>query len=415
MNKLKITIFAMMFSLNIIAEEHIQVVPFETATGVTFDDCKPFSMNMVNTNSYTAMEFHLILPEGITLDMSYPFDMNADRFPGVTKRGVFYPNHDYNITNPATGDYYIKIYNTNNEKIDGTEGELLTFYYSVAEDMLPGYYPIKITGAILGVDSHTGIYPEASVSWVKVGSPSANAMLDLGNYAIPSFVEAKIPSKNVIINSVCANLELADGESFLYPSEFTATTASYSRQMTTEWGTVCLPFNVTSNESVEYYAITGIANSMLTIEKYNVLPAGTPALMRKVAGEGVSVVAKNVPVSNNIIEVSDNVNMFGAYSTTKVENANAYYINENKFWQCNDYFYCGPFRAYFSLPPSQANARCYEINYNTTTAISTLTGEDSNMKVEATFDANGIKTSSLKQGINILKLSNGTHQTVIIK
>lgn len=406
----------MLLPLNVaIAEDALQVVPFSTNAGITLDDEECFSMVMTNTHEYTAMEFHLYLPKGMRLDMDYPFDMNPDRFPGVTKRGVFYPNHDYDITNPSEGHYYIKLYNTKLETIGGTDGELLSFYYETDKDMQPGYYLIKVSGAILGVDSHTGIYPETSASWVKIGEPSKNEVLDLGDYDIPSFVQSELPDQNVIINGTCSNLVLTDGEPFVIQNSFTATNVTYSRSMANQWGTIVLPYDVASNDDVAYYVPSGVEDDVLKLTQMDVLPANTPALVEKKNGDSMTATAQNVTVVSDIQDgVNGNITMHGSYTNdTKVTDQNAYYIKNNKFWLNNEYFFIDAFRAYFTVAGAP-QAKSLTISHDDASIIDALTG-NGDVSISEYYDASGARNNNLRKGINIVRLCNGETKKIIVE
>ena len=375
-------------------------------------------MEMVNTHSYTAMQFHLILPEGITLDMDYPFDMNSDRFPGVTKRGVFYPNHDYDITNPSPGDYFIKIYNTALETIDGTEGELLCFYYNVASDIKDGYYQILVSGAILGIDSHNGIYPETSVSYVKVGEPSKNALLDLGSYEIPSFVAEYIPETNVVINGECSNLVLSDGYDFNCTNSFVATDATYSRFLSSSWGTLCLPFALESDATIQYYKLVSVSSESMTFEPVSSVDAGEPVVFKNVDTDELVINASNVTVSNGNKEKSLEAlgwTMKGTYDAfindpAACEN-DIYYIAEDKFWYANMAFAVAAFRGWFETAKNAAGAQRYSIveTEGLTNGVEYVEQEDGSVKV--IFDLQGRRMDDAQKGnVNIV---NG--KTVIVK
>lgn len=77
------------------SEDVLQVTLFATTAGVVEDDWKTFSIEMNNTKEYTALQFDLYLPEGLTLIDEGPMELNADRFPGYVRKGIFYPEHNY--------------------------------------------------------------------------------------------------------------------------------------------------------------------------------------------------------------------------------------------------------------------------------------------------------------------------------
>ena len=282
---------------SIAAEDVVQVTPFTTTAGISLADEETFSMEMVNTNAYTALEFHLFLPEGITLDKDF-IDLNPDRFPGKYRRGVFYPDHVCDVTNPSPGHYYVKIYNSDLETIEGTEGEILSFYYATAADMKPGIYPIRVTGTILAVDSHNSAEPPASVSFVKItdanGNVPANALLDLGSDEIPSFVQTELPEKNVIIGGVCENLVLTDGADFETANAFTATQASLTTNVNA-YKTLVLPFDAAVPTGFTAKNAVSVTGTSIDLEASATINAGQPVLIE---GEGLfELSASNVAVA----------------------------------------------------------------------------------------------------------------------
>lgn len=404
------------------AEDVVQVLPFNAPVGLTendFDEEHVMQLYMTNTNAYTAMQLDLYLPEGLSLQLDeQAWDFNPDRFDGITKRGVFNPYHDIDISkkDDVPGHYLLLLYDTDLSIIKENDGVLIDFYYLTSEDVQPGIYPITVSGTVLTVDSHNDVRPATSVSYVKIGEPEANVVYNLGDGIVPSFVESELNSlTNVVVNGACQNLVLVDGHDAVIPCDFTAASASYSRTMGTTWGTICLPYTVTSDENVAYYQITGVENDMLTLTKYDELPAGTPALVKKLAGDGIAPQATSVAVSGEINNVAGSVNMFGSYTNqTRIEDPNSYYIYNDKFYSCNEYFFCNAFRAYFIM--EGAGAKVLTIaGDDVVTAINALTGENCGVNVEAVYSEDGVLRNDLEAGMNIVKFSNGKTQKVIIK
>ena len=218
--------------------------------------------------------------------------MNSDRFPGKIKKGVFIPNHDYDITNPTPGQYYVKIYNTSLEAIEGTEGEILSFYYATSAGMKPGIYPIRVTGTVLAIDSHNGVEPAPSVSFVKIadseGNVPANALLNLASDEIPSFVRTELPEKNVIINGVCENLVLTDGEDFEVANAFTAKQASFATNVS-GYKTLVLPFEADVPDGFSASAAVSVTGTSINLESASTIDANSPVLIQ---GEGPLVLTR---------------------------------------------------------------------------------------------------------------------------
>lgn len=215
----------------------------------------------------------------------------------------------------------------------------------------------------------------------------------------------------------CTNFVATDGEELDIPASFTATNASYSRTFagTQTWGTICLPYEVASSTTEEYYAITALTEGVLTISKYETLPAGTPALVRKLSGDGIAPTATNVVVGGDAAPISGTVTMHGTFKKIAVFDSNAYYLkDDNKFYHINQYFNCDTFRAYFTVSTSPGKPGVITIGEDETTAINALVGE-SDVKVEAIYDASGARQSEIKNGLNIVKLSNGKTQKIMVK
>ena len=218
---------------------------------------------------------------------------------------------------------------------------------------------------------------------------------------------------NVVFNGQCSDLVLTDGQPFSAPSDFTATTATYTRTMTNEWGTICLPYDVSSNATTKYYTINAIENNALVVSEVATLTAGTPGLVQKVSGDAITATATNVPVSASIAAPSGTVKMYGVYERTKVEDPNAYYIKDNKFWQCNNYFFCGAFRAYFTTSGAGSNSFIIVTDNDDPTAIASA--EASNNEPVAIYSTDGTRLGTLRSGINIVKQANGKTRKVFVK
>ncbi|MBO7069627.1 MAG: hypothetical protein J6W52_13290 [Bacteroidaceae bacterium] len=361
------------FTGNMRAEDVVQVKPFTTTAGISIDDEETFSMEMVNTNAYTALEFRLFLPEGMALDMDYPFDMNADRFPGMFKKGVFFPNHDYDITNPTPGQYYVKIYNTSLETIGGTEGEILSFYYQTAADMKPGIYPIRVTGTVLAIDSHNGVEPASSVSFVTItdaeGNIPANALLDLGNDEIPSFVASELPDKNVIINGVCNNLVLTDGADFCANTAFTTMQASFVTNVST-YRTVTIPFEAAVPEGFTASNAVSVTGTTINLESTTSISANRPVLIE---GKGQLVLTSSdaAIAATNEAELSNGL-LCGTYKTTPATEGS--YVLQNQNGVTGFYHVegvqptIGAFRAYLNV--SDSDVKMYTFCDENATGIS---------------------------------------------
>ncbi|MBO4593297.1 MAG: leucine-rich repeat protein [Bacteroidaceae bacterium] len=280
-----------------------------------------------------------------------------------------------------------------------------------------------------------GIVYNTDVDNVVAEAVSADATsLDLSDYSFvdPDELAAKmeaaesnllvtvsptsgITGTNIINDGVCSNLVITDGKPFSAPSDFTATEATYTRNMSNQWGTVCLPYAVSSSAAVKYYNITGVENGALVVSELATLPAGTPALVCKLTGDGITATATNAPISATINNTTGSVTMYGVFEQTQVNDASAYYIKDNKFWKCNNYFNCGAFRAYFTISGSTSPSFSILIGDDDPTAIGSVTADGDAANAAGIYGVDGKKYSTLQPGINIIKMSNGKTQKIIKK
>lgn len=414
--KIKIFLFAMLMPFTAIkAEDVLNVTPFSTHAGVVEDDYETFSMEMTNTMEYTAMEFHLYLPEGLTLieDTQLAMELSSERFPGVINKrtGIFLPNHDYSVDKMEEGHYYVTIYNSDLEKITGNEGEVLIFYYETSADMSDGIYPITVSGTVLGVDSHTGSYPPKSTSYVKVGNPE-NVTFTPEGY-IPSFVNAALATETAITTLDCSKvtgmggtLTFVDNRNFVAPTEsVTVPAVTYTREMTNEWGTICLPFSLSSDENVQFYLLKEETDNKMVFDEISNVEAGQPAVFRRLGENPVVFTAENVTLTSETVSVSSIFTLIGVYEETRIdvdENSPSYYIKDDKFAKGNGYFYVPPFRAYF-LTEGANPVAFYHIGYEGQEATSIpLIGEQEPITNEL-YRIDGMKVFSYKEpGIYIV-------------
>jgi lysophospholipase L1-like esterase len=302
-----------------------------------------------------------------------------------------------------------------------------------------GHNIATATGTAIELSMNGSVDANTLKAAIEAATNEATTAVDLSGLTLGSDVEAidieqegntlvylastsSVTGKNIVVGTTCSNLVLTDGHSFAAPRGFTATTASYNRIMSGEWGTVCLPFAVTSDDNIEYYTITGITgsddNKAIVVEKVEgVLAAGTPALVRKVNGEGLAVSVSNVAVDGLIKDVNSTVNMIGSFTydnkILKENHPNAYYIKNDKFYHIKNNFYCDAFRAYFEdASPNPSGAFSIIINDDLTAMKPTVTGDST--EIVAIYGADGTKRAAMQKGMNIVKLSNGETQKIMV-
>ena len=209
-------------------------------------------------------------------------------------------------------------------------------------------------------------------------------------------------TNNVIVGSTCANLVLTDGYPFKAPSDFTATAASYSRNLGSAGaGTLCLPFEAAIPDGVTAYTLnytlgkdkakaTGVVSS---------IPANTPVLLN---GTG------SATFSGSTVEIdADATNVSGAltgvFKATAVPR-DSYVLQDGDngigFYLVNsDDIIANPFRAY--LTADGAGARSITIEYDDVTGVSDVKAKNDISK-GIYYNLSGQRVSKPTKGLFIV-------------
>ncbi len=234
------------------------------------------------------------------------------------------------------------------------------------------------------------VYPESSTTetlYAQSWQPSeekpnaiATVNVDAGlmdNISGYNIVDVK---KNDNGDKFCKDLRLTDGHPFYCDDKFVATQVTYSRNVTSTWGTVVMPFAnpVAANASADFYQIASVTvnGSETTLV---MTPIGqdadpyTPVVFKrnasadKVEIEGADVTVKKT--SSNAPVTIGNWTMTGVMETsnfnvTEQDYAanNYYYISKDKFWLATGSLTTNAFRAYLSTPKTTTAARMLNIS-----------------------------------------------------
>lgn len=172
-------------------------------------------------------------------------------------------------------------------------------------------------------------------------------------------------TNNKVVNSTCANLVITDGSPLQITSAtgaFTATNATYTRAMgtTAEWGTVILPYPLTTNSSVKFYEIYDVRTeddvcTLMLEEVEDAVPANTPVVYRKLTSGATSITMAATSASVEFTNGSNEaeypaLTVTGLYFPETMDSGldNIYYVAQNKFWKASGSLTIPAFRAYFT-------------------------------------------------------------------
>ena len=212
----------------------------------------------------------------------------------------------------------------------------------------------------------------ANASNVKVYPTGVNKII----HGLSGLFDSSVP--NADNGGTCANLVITDGTALVNTLAFTATAATYSRSMgaTTIWGTLLLPYPLTSDDNVQYYTLTNVTGASseddtMGFTPASEVPANTPVVFKKLTEDATSITmpgsgnvtttdAAQGATSVNADKVSD-WTMEGVYAQKVLTEAEiaagtSYYVAQNKFWKATatSGLTINPFRAYFHGPASSA-------------------------------------------------------------
>lgn len=234
------------------------------------------------------------------------------------------------------------------------------------------------------------VYPESSTtesfyatSWQpSAEKPNAIATVDVEATALPTGYNIVNSRKDAAGNKTCAKLRLTDGHPFYSDDKFVAATATYSRTVSNNWGTMILPFDLqqAETETARFFHLGEVTNDdqgqqtlvMTAIdptEADNAVGYTPVFFMRKGSAETVEVTAQDVTVKkvgkksaweNSTVEgwTLTGVMTPTTFNVTDEDNAASdfYYIKNNEFWHATGNLTTNPFRAYLTTAKAPAGA-----------------------------------------------------------
>ena len=226
-----------------------------------------------------------------------------------------------------------------------------------------------------------------------------------------------------------ASLALADDKDFVAYEPFTATTATYNREMKagTTWATLCLPYEVslTGQKFRAFSLLSANEGSIELKEVETSIAAGTPVIIKMNNGETtLSFSEANKEIAQKVVSADGSYQLQGLYTKKvfdKDADNNCYIVkgdklmNPTKLLENTSTTQVGskPFRAYMvDNTSSSAGAKMFSIAIgDNTTAIDSLnTIADDNAIY---YDLQGNRLNAPQKGINIVKRGSKTMKVII--
>ena len=202
-----------------------------------------------------------------------------------------------------------------------------------------------------------------------------------------------------------ASLVVTDGSNFSCAKNYTAVEASYSRTISDNWGTLCLPFAITkAPDGVTFYTLSSVdtERKVLSFTATNSVEAGMPVVF-KASGSDLNIKEGVVPVSattktSSIVEGWELKGSF-ARMDNYTPSGTMYFFSENQFWSGTP-AYIPAYRAWFDANVNfGANAAPFRIEADDTEDIQFVEQEDGTVK--AYYDLQGRKLDGARKGLVI--------------
>ena len=204
----------------------------------------------------------------------------------------------------------------------------------------------------------------------------------------------------------------------------TVNAISYTRTMTSNWGTLVLPYSLTLTSSEPYclYAIVNMNGDELVLKQLDgEVAAGTPCVVKRNSTESELTFGANKAELNMAIDgktVGD-MTFRGTYWTEDVNSG--YVISKNCFWNVEELKNSNkvnavkvrPFRAWLDGTSANAPARLSMRIDGSTTGIDAIYALND---AEAEYyDLSGKRLDEPQKGVNIVRMKSGKTKKIIIK
>ena len=199
---------------------------------------------------------------------------------------------------------------------------------------------------------------------------------------------------------------------------------SYTRKMSSDWGTLVLPYplTLTGNKPYRLYTIENMNGDELVLKQLDKdVLAGTPCVVKRNGSETELTFGANNAALNMATEgktVGD-MTFRGTYWTEEVNSG--YVISKNSFWNVEKLkgvgsvtaVKVGPFRAWLDGTSANAPAQLSMRIDGSTTGIDAI---DALNDAEAEYyDLSGKRLDEPQKGVNIVRMKSGKTKKIIIK
>ena len=228
-------------------------------------------------------------------------------------------------------------------------------------------------------------------------------------------------------NDETKTVSLSDGSYIKDNASDYVNAISYTRKMSSDWGTLVLPYslNLTGDEPYRLYTIDNMSDEELVLKQLDeYVAAGTPCVVKRNDTEAeLTFDANNAELKmEKDGKTVGNMTFRGTYTTKEVNSG--YVISKDCFWNVTDLnsstlvngVKVGPFRAWLDGNVANGPARLAMRIDGSTTGINTPDALDVLNDAETEYyDLSGKRLREPQKGVNIVRMKSGKTKKIIIK
>lgn len=196
-----------------------------------------------------------------------------------------------------------------------------------------------------------------------------------------------------------------------------ATSATYSRTMTSKWGALCLPYPITNDASSDYrFFILKDYNMMESVTLKEItgdIEAGTPVLFCR-KDNATNYTATFTGSGTLTAKCKNNGWLMGNFQSTGLPSY-FYYLDNDKFHRMgNNGVIINAYRAYFAGPEGEfASELRIDIAGEPTSINPAEVFNALNDSTAEYYNINGMRIDGLQKGMNIVKVGGKTHKVLV--
>lgn len=280
-----------------------------------------------------------------------------------------------------------------------------------------------ITNELYGIDAVLRS-TRFSTSFDKVNGTTIHVSVSRrSSYTIPAGEDSELAILGITYNDIITsgahgitikNIVLTDTDGTEYhAAPFTTYLIQdeYSRTMSNQWGTICLPYATQTTDDVQLYELSSVdlTAGVMKFSPVESLSANTPAIFKTTAANATFPVVEADEATDFVVSASaqaDGWTAKGSYYDQELDPAanasDIYYISGGKFYYANQAFVVGTFRAWFETTKSAGSmAPSFSIGLDEEAADLKFV-EKADGTVEMIYNISGKRLQQMEKGINII-------------